>query len=484
MLRRPSLRGGADRPRRRPTAERGGRRRPIGIALALLWCLVPVVVDFDGLSPQGHRMLAVFGAAVVLWVTEAIPLHATAVGIIFAEILLVSDQALVGLPADFDPPPFADFYATLAHPVLMLFLGGFVLAQAASVYGLDRNLAGVLLRPFGRKPAALLAGLMGITALLSMFMSNTATTAAMMAVVLPVAAGLPAGDPMRAGLVLAVPVAANVGGIGTPVGTPPNAIAIGLLANEGIRVDFVQWMAIAVPLAVVLLAVAWVVLLRRFPTRAQEVDIALGGTFDRSRPAVILYATFALTVGLWLSEPLHGIDTSITGFLPVVVLLATGVFTTDDLRSISWDVLWLVAGGLALGSGVAVTGLDDWVIDLVDWSTLSSVALIAGMAGVALALSTVISNSATANLLLPIGVSLAVSGAVDAEPLLVGAVVAIGCSLAMALPVSTPPNAVAYSTGLVSSGQMAVVGLVVGLVGLGLLVVVAPPLWDLLGLVP
>jgi len=441
-------------------------------------------VDFDGLSPQGHRMLAVFGAAVVLWVSEAIPLHATAVGIIFAEILLVSDQALVDLPARYEAPPFADFYATLAHPVLMLFLGGFVLAQAATAYGLDRNLAGVLLRPFGRRPAAILAGLMGITALLSMFMSNTATTAAMMAVVLPVAAGLPAGDPLRAGLVLAVPVAANVGGIGTPVGTPPNAIAIGLLANEGVKVDFLRWTAIAAPVALVLLALAWLVLLRRFPTEVDEVALDVGGEFDRSRPAVILYITFAVTVGLWFTEPLHGIETSITGFLPVVVLLATGVFTTDDLRSISWDVLWLVAGGLALGAGVAATGLDDWVIDLVDWSDLSSVALLAGLSLVSLALGTVISNSATANLLLPIGISLAASGAVDAEPLLLGAVVAITCSLGMALPVSTPPNAIAYSTGLVNTAQLALVGVVVGLAGVALVVLVAPPVWDLLGLVP
>ena len=325
---------------------------------------------------------------------------------------------------------------------------------------------------------------MGITALLSMFMSNTATTAAMMAVVLPVAATLPAGDPMRAGLVLAVPVAANVGGIGTPVGTPPNAIAIGLLANEGVQVDFVRWMAIAVPLMVVLLALAWVVLLRRFPTTTTEMEVSIGGAFDRSRPAIILYVTFAATVGLWLTEPLHGVDTSITGFVPVVVLLATGVFTTEDLRSISWDVLWLVAGGLALGTGVAAAGLDDWLVDLVDWSTLSSTTLVAGMALVAMTLSTVISHSAAANLLLPIGVTLAASGAVSSEPVLVGVVVAIGCSLGMALPVSTPPNAIAYATGMVATAQMAVVGLVVGAAGLVLLVVVGPPLWDLLGLVP
>lgn len=211
-------------------------RTTLGIGAALVWFLAVLMIgDIGGLTVPSSRMLAIFGAAVALWVSEAIPLSATSIMVILAQILMISDEALLTLPASFDPPTYESIYATLASPILMLFLGGFVLADAAAKYGLDRNLAGVLLRPFGTRPAALLGGLMLITALLSMFVSNTATTAAMMAVVLPVTAGLDSGDRFRIALLLAVPVAANVGGLGTPVGSPPNAIALGRLDDQGDR---------------------------------------------------------------------------------------------------------------------------------------------------------------------------------------------------------------------------------------------------------
>lgn len=450
----------------------------------MLWAVLVLAIDIADLGVEGQRMLAIFGAAVVLWVTEAIPLYATALAIIFGEIVLVSDEALLPLSDGYDAPAFESFYAALAHPVLMLFLGGFVLAEASAKFGLDRNLAGVLLRPFGRSPAGLVAGLMLIAAVLSMFMSNTATTAAMMAVVVPVAVGLPERDPLRTGLVLAVPVAANIGGMATPVGSPPNAIALGRLADEGIRIDFIRWMALTLPLVIVVLAVSWLFLVRRYRAETTSVELRIGSGFDRSTPARILYVTFAATVALWMTEPLHGVPSTIVGFVPVVALFATRVLDTDDLRRLNWHVLWLVGGGIALGAGVASTGLDVWMVGLVDWSSLPEVALVAGLALAGVILSTIISNSATANLLVPIGVTLAVSGAIGIEPALAGVVIAVACSLAMALPVSTPPNAIAYATGMVTTRDLALVGAAVGTVGTGLLVTVAPAMWDALGLLP
>lgn len=453
------------------------------MVLAAAWFVIVLTVgDRGGLTVESSRMLAIFGAAVILWVTEAIPLAATSIMVIAAEILLISDEAVLGTPAGFEAPPYQSFFATLAHPVLMLFLGGFVLADAAAKFRLDRNLAGVLLRPFGSSPRALVGGLMAITAVLSMFMSNTATTAAMMAVVLPVTVGLDRSDPLRVGLVLAVPIAANVGGLGTPVGSPPNAIALGRLADEGIGVDFVQWMALAVPIAAIVLVVAWMIITRRFPAATSEIDLSIGGAFDRSRPAVILYVTFALTILGWVSEPIHGVPSSVVGFLPVVVLLATQVIGVDDLRNLNWHVLWLVGGGIALGNGVSATGLDEWLVGRFDWSSLATLVLLAALAVLSLVMSTLISNSATANLVVPVGVSLAASAAVDLDPLLAGVVIAMACSLAMALPVSTPPNAVAYATGSVQTKDLAFVGLIVGAVGLVLVVFVAPPIWDAVGL--
>ncbi|MFW2332798.1 SLC13 family permease [Ilumatobacter sp.] len=459
------------------------RRTVVGLSAAALWFVgVLAIGDVGGLTVPANRMLAIFGAAVALWVSEAIPLAATSILVILAQILLISDEALLSLPAGFEPPAYESIYATLASPILMLFLGGFVLADAAAKYGLDRNLAGVMLRPFGTRPAALLGGLMSITALLSMFVSNTATTAAMMAVVLPVAASLDADDRFRVALLLSVPVAANVGGLGTPVGSPPNAIALGRLDDQGLRVDFITWMALAVPIAVLLLAAAWWLLVRRYPPSTEGVTIRLGGAFDRSRSALILYAAFGLTVIGWMTEPIHGVRSSIVGFAPVVVLLATGVFTVDDLRRLNWHILWLVGGGIALGNGVSSTGLDVWMVDRFDWGAMPSLVLMVAMAALALALSTVISNSATANLLAPVGISLALSAAVDLDPLLAGVLIALSCSLAMALPVSTPPNAVAYASGNIEPNDMAVVGLTVGALGLILVVFIMPPIWRAVGL--
>ncbi len=455
----------------------------LGLGAAVLWFVVVLAIgDAGDLSTPASRMLAIFGAAVALWVSEAIPLSATSILIILAEILMISDEALFALPDGFDPPTYENIFATLASPILMLFLGGFVLADAAAKYGLDRNLAGVMLRPFGTRPAALLGGLMVITALLSMFVSNTATTAAMMAVVLPVAASLEPGDRFRVALILAVPVAANIGGLGTPVGSPPNAIALGRLDDQGIQVDFITWMAFAVPVAVLLLVVAWRLLVHRYPSSISSVSIRLGGRFDRSQSAMILYVVFGLTVVGWMTEPIHGIRSSIIGFAPVVVLLASKVFTVDDLRGLNWHILWLVGGGIALGNGVSSSGLDIWLVDRFDWGSMSTLLLMFAMAGLALFLSTIISNSATANLFAPIAISLALSDAVDLDPLLAGLLIAMACSLAMALPVSTPPNAVAYASGAIESKDMATVGLIVGGLGLVLVVFVMPPIWEAVGL--
>lgn len=460
---------------------KGKLARPIGLALGAVAFALPYLVEFEGLSVAGHRIFSVFLLAIVLWVTEAIPLHATAALIILLEILLISDTALLSIPAGFEAPSYTTFFAALAHPVLMLFLGGFFLADGAAKFRLDKNMARVLLRPFGDSPQRIMLGLMLITAVFSMFMSNTATTATLLAVVLPVIATLNPEDRLRTGLALSIPVAANIGGIGTPVGTPPNAIAVGSLADAGISISFVQWMVMAVPMMIVILLIAWYLLTRLFPAQQKTLQLKIESTFDTSLPAKVFYATFALTVGLWMTEPLHGISSYVVGFLPVVILLSTRVFSTRDLQSIQWHVLWLVAGGIALGIGVNASGLDLWLVGLVGWESIGQALLILTLAIVALLLSTFISNSAAANLLIPIGLSLALSDAVAAEPALAAFFIAVGSSLAMALPVSTPPNAIAFSTGAVTTRDMAVAGSIIGVVGLVLYVFVAPLLWDFMG---
>jgi solute carrier family 13 (sodium-dependent dicarboxylate transporter), member 2/3/5 len=439
--------------------------------------VTPLVVDIGGLDAAGSRMLAIFLLAIVLWVTEAIPLVATAVLVILLEVLLISDQALVALEGEV--PAAADYFATLADPVIVLFLGGFLIAHGAGKFDLDRNLAGVLLRPFAGDARRAVLGLMAITAVLSMFVSNTATTATMFAVVLPILAALPAG-PARTGLALSIPVAANVGGIGTPVGSPPNAIALGALQAQGEGISFVGWMALALPLVVVVLLFAWWFLTRRYIPADTPMELDLSADFDRSPAAVVFYVVAAATILLWLTEPLHGISSSTVGFVPVVALLATQVMDGDDIQALQWPVLWLVAGGIALGAGIGATGLDTWLIGLVAWDRLPLTLLIALLVVVGLGLSTMISNSATANLLVPLALSLAIGLPIDATA--IGVIVAVACSLAMALPISTPPNALAYATGEVDTRAMATSGLLIGGVGAGLLVLVLPRVWSGLGL--
>lgn len=463
-----------------PSRARFPRPTPVqraGLLLGPVVSLLALWLDLPGLEAAGHRMLAIFLLAIVLWVTEAIPLYATAALVILLEVLFLSDQALLwdGGPL----PPAASHFAALANPVIILFLGGFLIADGAHKFGLDRNLAAFLLRPFAGNARRSLLGLMAITALLSMFVSNTATAATMFAVVIPVLAALPIG-PARTGVALAIPVSANIGGIGTPVGSPPNAIALGALEAQGQGVSFVGWMALAVPLMLLILLFAWWFLAHRFISKDTALTLELAADFDRSPEAVLFYVIAGTTVLLWLTEPFHGIPSSTVGFVPVVALLATQVMGADDLRRLQWPVLWLVAGGIALGVGIGQSGLDAWLVGLVAWETLPLTFLLLLLVTVSVGLSTVISNSATANLLVPLALSLAIGLPID--PTAVGVIVALACSLAMALPISTPPNAVAYATGEVPTRAMVTTGVAVGGFGALLLVVLMPRVWGALGL--
>nr|WP_243106830.1 DASS family sodium-coupled anion symporter [Actinomyces lilanjuaniae] len=474
----PQVRTRPARPARQDRRPPLGRKERIGLVLAVVVFLAPLLVDVPDLDPVGERMLSVFLLAIVLWVTEAIPLVATAVLVIGLEILLVSDQALLAVPED--SPEYSSFLEALANPVIILFLGGFLIADGAAKYHLDRNLAAVLIRPFTGSARTTVLGLMVITALLSMFMSNTATTATMFAVLIPILGALPQGRP-RAGVALSIPVAANVGGIGTPVGTPPNAIALGALAEAGYHISFAQWMLMAVPLMLVILLAAWLLLIILFIPRGLGIDLDMTASWDTDRKAVIFYAIAAATIILWMTENLHGLSANVVGFLAVVALLVTQVMDGSDLGRLSWPVLWLVAGGIALGDGVGSTGLDAWILGLFRWESMGALVVLIVMGLLGLVMSNVISHSAASNLLIPLAMGLA-TGIGGLDPVTIAVVLALACSLGMSLPISTPPNAIAYATGEVSTADMARTGIIVGLVGTVVLVLVMPTFWSLMGL--
>ncbi|WP_026459809.1 SLC13 family permease [Schaalia suimastitidis] len=446
----------------------------IGAVLALVTCLF---IELPGLDAAGTRMFGIFLMAIMLWVTEAIPLAATAVLVIFLEVLLISNQAL--LPVAEEAPKATTFFGALANPVIILFLGGFMLADGASKYKVDRALSALLLRPFLGSPRMTLMGIMLITALMSMFMSNTATTATMFAVMMPVIMALPEGK-ARTGIALSIPVAANVGGMGTPVGTPPNAIALGALENVGITVSFLDWMLAAVPMMLITLAVSWFFIVWRYIPADAQFTVDTSAKFETGRNPMIFYIVAGITLALWMTEPLHGISSNTVGFLPVVALLVLNVMDGGDVKALDWPVLWLVAGGIALGAGVGATGLDVWLIGSIQWSAVPTALLILVLALVGWVVSNVISHSASANLLVPMGIGLATT--IGTSSMEAAVVLALGCSLGMCLPISTPPNAIAYATGTTPTKEMAIVGTVVGVVGVLLLAFFAPWTWELMGL--
>lgn len=454
------------------------RLKAIGLVLALVGFVIPLLVDVPDLAPTGERMLAIFLMALVLFVTEAIPLFATGVLIILLEVLLLSEQALVPLT---EPAGTArEFYAALADPVVILFMGGFLIADGAAKYRLDRNLASLVLTPFRGNARTALLALMLLTALLSQFMSNTATAATMFAVLIPVLGSLP-NDKARAGFALSIPLAANIGGLGTPVASPPNAIAVAAVAARGESISFVGWMAAMWPLIAIMLALGWVYLVARYIPKGISLELELGRDFDTRLSAKVYYVAAGLTILLWFTEPVHGIAASTAAFVAVVVLLGSKVMTGDDLRALQWPVLWLVAGGIALGGGVGASGLDEWLVGLVDWSAVPSVLLMLALATITWALGNLLSNTATANLIIPIGLALATL--IGQDIVTVGLLLAAASSMGIMLPVSTPPNAIAYATGTVKTSDLAMMGLLVGVVGVLLLGLVLPPLWELMGIV-
>lgn len=447
--------------------------RVVGIVLFA----IPFVMDVPGLDEPGERMLSIFLLAIVFWVTQAIPLFATATLVILLQVLLISSSAI--LPVTEDAAPAADYFAALANPVIILFLGGFLIADGAAKYGLDKNLAAVFVKPFAGSARKLILGMMLITTLLGAFMSNTATTAAMFAIVIPMLGIMPNARSKTA-LALSIPLAANIGGVITPVSTPPNAIAVGILAANGIRVSFVDWMMFSVPFMLVLLAGAYVLLIRMVP-KGEPVVFDAHADFDRSANAKIFYAVAGLTILMWMTEPLHGVPANVVGFIPVVLLITLEVMDGEDIGALDWPVLWLVAGGIALGDGIGRSGLDQWLLGWFDWSTMPTIWAIAGLVFLAILLGNFISNSAAANLLVPLAVGFA--STIGTSALMLVVILALASSLGMTLPISTPPNAIAFSTGVVPLKNMAMLGVFVGVAGGLLLAFIMPWFWSLLGLI-
>ncbi len=451
------------------------------LALCLLFPLLILLIPAQALpiadlTVVQHRLLAIFFMAALLWILEPVPVFATSILIITLQLIFISDKGLAILTTQSTAENFGnlvsykEIFGAFSSPIIILFMGGFALAIAASKYKLDNNLARVLLKPFGQQPRFIMLGLMLITAVFSMFMSNTATTVMMLALLAPIVGAAPKGDAGIKALVLCIPIAANTGGIATPIGTPPNAIALEYLTDEN-SIDFLRWMSFGLPFVIVQLILAWFLLQKLFPSQEDKLVLNLEGQFVKHWRAIVVYVTFIVTIILWLTTSLHGMDTYVVSIIPLAVFTLTGIMGKAEIQQINWDVLWLVAGGIAIGIGLDKTGLALALAHSIDYESLSPFFVILTLGLVCWIMANFMSNTATANLLMPIAAmigssmtSLETYGGL--QGLLV--VVAFSASLGMILPVSTPPNSLAYSTGLIESKDMAKAGIIVGVLGLSI----------------
>ncbi len=455
--------------------------RYIKVSLISLFALIVAMLPneifgIEGLTDIQQRVIAIFLWAAFMWIVEAVPAWTTSLLIIVIMLLTVSDSGLSFLTSGYEKSELMSYKSimyTFANPTVMLFMGGFILALVASKSGIDVSMARAMLRPFGSNPKIVLFGFMLVTAIFSMFVSNTATAAMMLTFLAPVLRQLPQSEKGTAALALAIPIGANIGGLATPIGTPPNGIALQYINDaDGLNlgVDFGEWMMVMTPLVLVIIAISWVLLTIMFPFTAKKVNLHIMGGAKKGWRTNVIYGTLAVTILLWMFEKWTGINSYVVALIPIGVFAITRIIKSSDLKDIDWACLWMVAGGFALGEGMSKTGLAEALVKTIPFDSWPALVVMIGGGLICWILSQFISNSAATALMVPImvavgtgmGPALGEYGGVGT--LLVG--VAMSASFAMSLPISTPPNAIAYSTGLIKTSQMFRTGIIIGIISL------------------
>ena len=448
----------------------------VAIVTLLLWNMPAEWFGIQNLTVIQQRIIAIFAFATLMWILEIVSSWATSIAIIVLMLLFCTDSGISPMVNEEEVGKLLSYkgvMACFADPIIMLFIGGFVLAIAATKTGLDAQLAKVLLRPFGTKSEMVLLGFLLITGLFSMFVSNTATAAMMLTFLTPVFRQLPPEGKGRIALAMSIPVAANLGGMGTPIGTPPNTIALKYLNDpEGLNMGlgFGQWMMFMFPLVILLLFISWRLLLKFFPFTQKTVELEIDGGMEKGFQSKVVIVTFILTIALWLSDQFTGINSNTVAMIPFCIFALTGVITKRDLEQINWSVIWMVAGGFALGYGLNASGLAANAVESIPFGEFSPLLILIMGGAICYVLSNFISNSATAALLMPILAIVCGAMGDKLDPIggtptvLIG--VAIAASSAMILPISTPPNALAFATGYVQQKDMSKIGIIMGVISM------------------
>jgi len=473
------------------------RRRAVGLFAGPLAFIVMLLVPLPGLSSAASRLAAVVAWVLVWWITEAVPIPVTAVMGPTLAVLMGVDGAKA-------------LFAPFGNPVIFLFMGSFMLAEAMSIHGLDRRIAyGILgLKSVGSSSARIAVGFGVLAAGLSMWLSNSATAAMLYPIAIGVLTALSGlltkkdgkgVDLARlrygAALMLICAYASSIGGVATPVGTPPNLIATGFLDSLAhVRVPFFQWMLVALPIVAVMLAVALVVIRFMLPPEVKEIR-GSGDFIEREKSGLgpwkpgerNVIVAFLIAVGLWVLPGVvavaAGVDAPfyklLKDLLPesaVAVLAASMLFilpvnwkareftmTWNQAVRIDWGTLLLFGGGLSLGQAMFKTGLASamgrGLTTLTGAHTVVSLTILFSV--FAIFFTEVTSNTATATMLVPLAI--AAAGVAGVSPLQPAIGCAIGCSMAFMLPVATPPNAIVYGSGCVRITQMVKIGFLLDL---------------------
>ncbi len=412
-----------------------------------------------------------------LWLTELIPLAASS--LIIPVVIVISK-------IDGATGAFANF----ANPIIFLFLAGFLMAEAMDRSRLDKYISLRIVALVPAKPKILMATFMVLSAVFSMFMSNTAAVA----ILIPIAMTLLEAaeiedDSYKRAMVLSIAYSATVGGIGTMIGTAPNIIAVEFIKqfNPSIDINFLEWMLFGLPVVIVMLPLVFFYLWFKFKPQVDERNLVeakrkgldeITKNKQMTMDQIIVSIIFFIIIALWLTTQYHGISASVVAVIGAILFFFTGQVTNEDLSSIGWPTLITFGGGLSLGYVIIETGLADYIAlklslmgDLPIMLTTTIVALIA------LLLTAIASNTASAAILIPIAMPLAVILGIN--PALLAILVAIACSLDFAIVIGTPPTMMAYNTGLYKVQEIFNIGVVLDLLGL---IVVLILTWTLFGI--
>lgn len=435
------------------------------LGIFLLCMVIAAVLTFfikesDFTDSQIYVLFLLF-FAIGLWISEVMPAFAVSLIIISFLVFALGNEHL-----NAEPENIAKYANTFSSSVIWLMLGGFFLAKAMSKTKLDEALFRFAIKISGNKSRTLLLGLMITTMVISMLMANTAITAMMIAAVMPLVTQLGKESKFTKSLLLGIPTASTAGGFATIIGSPVNAIAVGALELKGLDVSFIDWVLYGLPLAIVLTALSWVYLAFVFLKDNEQVSLSFlekikqesSQEFNRQRKVVVF--VIIVTVSLWLTSSLHGITVAGVCAVPLVFLTLTRVIDGKDVQTLPWDTLILIAGGLSLGLALEQTGLLSHYAEMLITMDLSAVLLIWVFAYFTMMVSNVMSGTAASAIMIPMGMAILLNYQID-----ISMIMAFGASCALLLPVSSPSNAIAYSTGYLEQKDFIHMGLLIGLLG-------------------